>query len=177
MKKIIVLLGITGILMAFSGCQSDDNNSGQADFFIEGTVDGEKVYTDYLRPGTIETYFTESHRFTFQRKISEENQIIWFMSLEDLDLDNVTFPITLRHFENNGDPFLDFSYINDNEDERSSYRLDNIDTQRFSVILTDWSNDILSGTFSGELISDIDTDTFITVTNGSFRIKLSRVSL
>ncbi|MFD2561226.1 hypothetical protein [Aquimarina rubra] len=177
MKKIILLFGITGILMAFSGCQSDDD-SGQADFFIEGTVDGEKVYADYLRPGTTETYFAESHRFTFQRKISEENQIVWYMSVDDLDLDNITFPRTLRHFENNGDPFLDFSYINDNDGQEISYGLDNINTERFSVVLTDWSDDILSGTFSGELSSGAgDNDPFITVTNGSFRIKLSRVPL
>ncbi|MBQ4819862.1 hypothetical protein [Aquimarina sp. MMG016] len=176
MRRTLMLL-LTGILFVSLGCDKEEDILPiiQSEFYIQGKVDGELIYTDYIGPGNIDIYrISDPTYFSFERKISRENHIIWDVSVSDLNLDNAELPITIRNYGGIGEPSVQFYFSNDNGDEGINYGVDNIDPDRFDFTITSWSDDIITGAFSGELISGSNPDKFITVTDGSFRIKLTR---
>lgn len=184
MKKatnILILVSLTALIVTVS-CKKEDTSEIDVppttnEYYIKSTVNGSLVIATYSTPNSSlvsNAYFTDDNRFQFERKVSSGSSQGWNVHIEDLDLDNITYPRTLKETNLSVDPYIDVSYNNGTSGAAGNFVINNLDSNLFSLTLNKWSNDVLEGTFSGELIWGSSYDSTFTFSNGEFKIKLVR---
>jgi len=165
---------------------NDNSTTTSSEFFIEGKVDGVMVRAEYVCPNTGCDLVTGNYDYDFdwivmKRTVSATDNKGWDILIEGSDLDNWQLPDTIGPSGYSGEIDLDLSYYVGNGVNGSSYSdnnfiVDNVvlGENSFEMIVTSKANDILEGTFSGELRNGSDTDLRVTITEGKFRVKLLR---
>jgi len=180
---ILLMLSITVL-----SCNSEDeapldnNNNNNDAFFIEATVDGEDIRAEYTCPTPGCDFVTGNYSefgnlIYMERTVSDTDRRGWCIKIEDVDLDNWQIPDTLDASALFYQENLDLSYYSGPWQSDNNFSVDGtvLGYDSFEMIVTSKSDDIIEGTFSGELRNGSDTDFTVTVTDGSFRIQLIRI--
>jgi hypothetical protein len=137
---------------------------------IEMSIDTNHVHFDYCfsRLQDFQSGFNKTDStISIDRSISYPGNRV---SIDggNLSLENLNYPITFWpgiHSETG--PWLIFKLQYNN-----AYSTKLNDTTQFSITLTGFSNDRLTGTFQGKLYDVADTTSFVTITSGQLYIKM-----
>ena len=164
-------LVILASLFVMTSCKKKNNSNATSDY-IEADIDGTPVIAKYTYG--IAYYFEDDDRLYFEKLVTSGSSQGWTVSIDDLDLDNISYPRTLRFTNFTYDPFLHMLYNNGISGPKGNYVINNLDSNLFSLTLTKWSADILEGNFSGKLRWGSDYDSTLTFTKGKFEVKLKR---
>jgi hypothetical protein len=157
---------------------NNNNNPPAGSYYIRAKVNGTLVEASYSPANSdivSNAYHTDDKRFQIQRYLSSGTSQGYNISVDDIDLDQITYPKTLAYSGYFGLPMLDVFYNNGTDGASGNFVINNLDSTLFSLTLSSYISDVLSGTFSGKLRWGSDYDSTLTFTDGEFKAKLIRV--
>jgi hypothetical protein len=169
-------LYLLAFLFLTMSCAQDDPGTDIedpfADNFIKSKVDGLEINCSYRAPGFDKTFsgFEEEEQLVhIQRLKSSAGQEGYQIELENIDLDAVTYPESLRFDSLASNPRLRFFYYTPTG---KVYGQQATDPTKFSLTIDNWDDDDLTGVFSGVL--NASQNDSIRVTNGQFLVHIKR---
>lgn len=145
--------------------------------YIRAKVNGTLVEATYKFPNSdvvSNPYHSADQRFQMERYVSSSTSQGYEIFLQDLDLDHITYPTTIRQTNLSGDPYPEMIYNNGNSGADGNFLINNLDSTLFSITFSSFNNDVLQGSFSGKLRWGSNYDSTLTFTDGEFKIKLIR---
>jgi hypothetical protein len=188
MKRLLICLPV--LISLFSSCKKDNTNQTPAPspsstgntYFIEGKVNGVMHHSEYrcqysgcdMVTGNYDSFM---NAIQMQRTTSATSDIGWDIHIDQVTLDSWTIPDTLDASYPSGQPHLDLSYYSGTWQSDNNWLVDGVvlGDNSFNMKVTSKTNDIIEGTFSGQLRNGSNSDTTVTVTEGKFKIKLIRI--
>ena len=171
------------ISISLFSCHNNDNNQVPTPptYYIEGKVDGVMHRAEYICPYTgCESSSANYNHFmssvSMQRTTSATNSIGWMISVYDVNLDTWQVPDTMMAGDFNAE-YFDFFYYRGPWESDNLFESDNVVLGDSSFVLkvTGKTGDVMEGTFSGKLRNGTYTDSTVTVTEGKFKIHLTRL--
>ena len=162
--------------------ESTNNNTNnnppvQESYYIKAKINGTLVNAAYSTANSdlvSNAYHVDDKRFQIERYVASGTSKGYIISVMDLDLDQISYPKTLRYTSYSGLPTLDVYYNNGKEGSSGNFVVNNLDSTLFSLTLNSFTSDVLSGTFSGKLRWGNDYDSTLTFTDGEFKAKMIR---
>lgn len=141
-----------------------------SDFHIKANINGSLIEGIYKSPNdTIYNgYRMSDSTFGIRRYTSLTSDQNFEISGHNINLDNLNYPQTF---------YSNVKLLFWRGGSLGIFGANHQDTSLFSITLTNFQNDTLTGTFAGKLFSsdsNIWSDSLINVTNGEFEILLTR---
>lgn len=174
------LLLITILIFSITSCQQEDPDPVPVpdafDYYIAAKVDNIQV-SAFSNPGNSpfgSSFDPDQRMVQFQRYVSENTTQGWNFFINNLDLDNITYPKTIKYTNFSTDPLPEVIYNNGMEGAKGNFVVNNLDSNLFSITINSYTNDVIEGTFSGKLRWGSGYDSTLTFTDGEFKVPLFR---
>jgi hypothetical protein len=177
---------LSTILIFLLSCGKEDSNNEKeeetneketVEFYMEAKVNGELVRTEYFVMNS-NIYNTINNNCIIETRKSSSDIRGWNMDLEYLGLDSLSYPINLKYDNFNNIPRIkSMNYVDIPNGGAGTYVLDIYKPDQLVLTLTKWEDEILEGTFSGDLKWNLSStgDSTITFTEGKFKIPMRRI--
>ncbi len=149
------------------------------EYYIQGKVSGVMLKADYVCSYSgcefnASNYSSFMQIITMQRTVSDTDQKGWAIHIRNVDYNNWQLPDTLDASDYSNQIQLDLSYYTGNHVSENNYLIDGVvlGENSFQMIVTSKTDEVVQGTFYGELRNGSDTNDHLSVTEGSFKIKI-----
>lgn len=169
-KYSIILLFSIALFACSREEEVENPNKSNVDSYINALVDGDSVNADYfviLQDPAFNAYYPNSSYFQIQRLVENGSAEGFNLIAERINLNTIDYPFTLRFSDNTEASTLLFNYYTP---EDTAYSMNIADTTSFTVILTGYQNNVLTGTFEGDLYKQDQSS--ISVEEGIFQIEM-----
>lgn len=169
-KKINLL--IFGAMMFVLSCSKKEESSPKKEFegYISASIMGKNIKAEYkpvLGDPLYNAYYKAEKNILFARRLDSKKTHGFRIEINDVDLDQVNFPIVLQH-NTAGNPRVNLAYTDEND---SLWQMNIAAPMMFQLTLDKYQNNRISGTFGGTLyLSEKDS---LKIDNGKFEIELN----
>jgi hypothetical protein len=164
-RRFVSLALVALPLLLLQACEENPVTSTDGSgTLLQATVDGVQLTI----PITLATYDTTINRVTFGGSVSSAptKTVTVFFSF---DIDKGTYPSTLDGTNAN------LNYVESTSSSTDVYDCD-ATAANCSVTVKSHNGDIVDGTFEGDLVKTDDASKKITISDGKFSVKLTRVN-
>tara|TARA_B100000780_G_scaffold243476_1_gene186738 strand:+ start:531 stop:1058 length:528 start_codon:yes stop_codon:yes gene_type:complete len=169
-KYSIILLFSIALFACTKEEEVENPNRTTVDEYMKAIVDGDSVIADYivvLQDPVFNGFYPNSEYFQVQRLVENGSAEGFNLIAERINLNTIDYPFTLRYSEHEDSATLLFNYYTPDD---TAYAMNIADTTSFTVVLTGYNNEVLTGTFEGELYKENQSS--VTIEDGTFQIEM-----
>tara|TARA_R110002050_G_scaffold109799_1_gene221398 strand:- start:129624 stop:130157 length:534 start_codon:yes stop_codon:yes gene_type:complete len=174
MKNQFSIIVLLSLFLGFGACKKTNLTPPPEviDNYMIFTADQVKVEARFkviLQDEIFNGYFKDTKTIQMQRYMENGNPQRLIFKIERIDLANTTFPVTIKYSIDQGEPTVGVTYVDVNNLTFGT-NINNPDD--FTLTLTGYENNLLQGTYAGNLFSGITTHPKVEITNGELNIEL-----
>lgn len=173
MGKKIFLYGFLSFFMGFSACKTNEPTPEPVvNNHITAKVDQVTVKADFkviLLDYVYNAYYPTAKYVEFQRLVDNGNPQGFHFKIENIDLENITFPYSVRYSALQTESSVMATYFNENDEP---YGVNTNDPSEFELVILSFTDEVINCTFSGTLYSANPSAAPVNITDGVVNLLL-----